>query len=102
MRAFVFLSLLSVALAATKCDAKRAGDKSVSRGNGPRIAKSSTRGSSRKGKGSSGGASVADRTLLAELVQTNSQRNGLNASNPAQVASLTDKANFINVRSRSI
>ena len=137
MRVFVLLSLVSVALAATKCDAKRTADKAVSRNNA-RVAKS-TRGGSRrkgssrdKGQGSSGGTSVAERTLLSELVQTNSERTGLNASNPAQVrlaflkqrcgapaagdallwtflpshcapltiqvASLTDKANFINVR----
>jgi len=59
---------------------------------------SAVAGASAKNTGSKGGkssASGSSLTLLKSLVQKNSESNGLNASNPAQVASLTSKNNFI-------
>jgi hypothetical protein len=50
----------------------------------------------RKNGNKNGGGASSSLTLLKELVQENSSRNGLNASNPAQVASLTSTNNFIN------
>jgi len=89
------LALCGSALAASnkKCNARSSSSTSVD-------ATATTQSTARKNGGgaSNANSSSAEQslTLLANLVNKNAAQNGLNASNPQQVASLTSTNNFIN------